>query len=147
MRWVGVSNVNPKNFELACSLVPVRTVQNALSPYYRGPIGSRRFRKSLVKKCEKRGIAFLAHSPMGGWLSKDLTDHPVLRNVARAHGASVHAVALAWVRAQGKNVIPLPGARSVEHALDSIRSVELELTRSELAAIDRAEFPRENQKS
>ena len=52
------------------------------------------------------------------------------------------SVVLAWVRAQGPNVIPIPGTRTLEHAWDSIKSESLELSDEDLAAIDAAEFSR-----
>jgi aryl-alcohol dehydrogenase-like predicted oxidoreductase len=54
----------------------------------------------------------------------------------------VHAVTIAWVRAQGKTVVPIPAARKTEHALDSARAAELVLTAAELQRIDATEFDR-----
>jgi aryl-alcohol dehydrogenase-like predicted oxidoreductase len=56
---------------------------------------------------------------------------------------SPHAVALAWIIAQGSTVIPIPASRRLSHALDSLSAANLELDRDELAAIDQASFSRE----
>jgi len=51
-------------------------------------------------------------------------------------------VVLAWVLAQSPAVIVIPSARTVEHALDSVRAADLTLSPDDLAAIDAAEFSR-----
>lgn len=136
VRWVGLSNVSVEEIRAAEELVPVATVQNRLSPFFREALET-----GVVKYCADKGIGFLAYSPVGGGrLNKKLPGHPALTPIAQRHGASPHAVVLAWVRAQAANVIVIPGARTVEHALDSVASAELELSAEELTAIDKAEF-------
>jgi aryl-alcohol dehydrogenase-like predicted oxidoreductase len=66
----------------------------------------------------------------------------VLQEIARARDASVHAVTIAWVRAQADTVVPIPAARTIEHAVDSARAAELELSEEELRRIDETEFDR-----
>jgi aryl-alcohol dehydrogenase-like predicted oxidoreductase len=138
IRWVGLSNVSAEEIRTAGSIVKIQTVQNRLNPFFREAI-----REGVARFCAQGGIGFLAYSPLGGGrLNKKLPDHPVLRSIAQRHGASPHAVTLAWVLAQSESVIPIPGARTVEHALDSLGSVDLRLSGDELAAIDAAEFSR-----
>jgi aryl-alcohol dehydrogenase-like predicted oxidoreductase len=138
IRWVGLSNVTVADIEEATRLVPVVTVQNRLNPFFREALTS-----GVVAECERRGIGFLAYSPVGGGrLNLKLPDLPVLGPIAGHHGVSPHAVVLAWVLAQGKTVIAIPSARSAAHARDSLTAAEVRLDPSELAAIDRAEFPR-----
>jgi aryl-alcohol dehydrogenase-like predicted oxidoreductase len=94
-----------------------------------------------VEHCAQRGIGFLAYSPVGGGrLNRKLPDHPTLQPIAEQHGVSPHAVVLAWVLAQGGTVLAIPGARTVEHALDSLTAADVELASEELAAIDGATF-------
>ncbi len=64
----------------------------------------------------------------------------MVAEIAGRRGVSAHAVVLAWVLGRSPNVIPIPGARTVEHARDSASSVELALDEDEVQAIDRAEF-------
>lgn len=136
IKWVGLSNVSVNEIEEAGAIAPVITVQNRLNPFFREALSD-----GVVEHCRERSIGFLAYSPVGGGrLNKRLPDHPVLQTIARAHGASAHAVVLAWVLAQGNNVIVIPGARSVEHALDSVSSAEIALSDAEIRAIDEAEF-------
>jgi diketogulonate reductase-like aldo/keto reductase len=112
-----------------------------LNPFVRDSIRAPFLRRSVVGHCQTHGIAFVAHSPMGSWWNVGLEAHPVLRPIAARRGLSAHAVALAWVLAQGQNVVPIPGARRVEHAVEAARAAEVELTPEELHAIDRAAFP------
>jgi aryl-alcohol dehydrogenase-like predicted oxidoreductase len=132
----GLSNVSIAQIDRAQQILPVVSVQNRLNPYFRESLG-------VATECGTRGIAFLAYSPVGwGRLAKKLPQFDVLQRIAKAHGCSVHAVVLAWVRTKGPTVIPIPGARMVEHALDSARSVKVALTPEEIAEIDTAEFSR-----
>jgi aryl-alcohol dehydrogenase-like predicted oxidoreductase len=132
VRWVGISNANVEQIELACSIVDVVAVQNQLSLEYRDPIGT-----GEVALCEQRGIAFLPWSPLGGIKSAAEApgSHDPVREAADAHGVSPQQVALAWLLSLSEVVIPIPGASRPESILDSVKAVELELSDEELAAI------------
>ena len=136
VRWIGLSNVSVNEIKRAESIVPIVTVQNRLSPFFREAL-----RTGVVEYCDQRGIGFLAYSPVGGGrLNKKLPTHPVVAEIAQRHGTSTHAVVLAWVLHQGENVIVIPGARTIEHTVDSASSASLEMSQDELATIDAAEF-------
>lgn len=138
VRWIGLSNVTVGDIEAASRIVPIVTVQNRLNPFFREACET-----GVVATCERQGIGFLAYSPLGGGrLNRKLPAHPTLQPIARRHTASPHAVVLAWVRAQGNTVIPVPGARTVEHALDSLSAVRIALAADEVAAIAGAVFSR-----
>jgi len=125
-----------EQIETARQIVDVTTVQNRLSPFFREAIDT-----GVVQHCADNGIGFLAYSPVGGGrLNKKLPGHPVLQSVARAHGISPHAAVMAWGLAQGPSVIPIPGARTVEHAMDSLTAAGIELSAADLEAIDSSEF-------
>jgi len=97
---------------------------------------------SVVDHCAANGIGVLAYSPVGGGrLNVRLSNHPVLLPIARRLGVSAHAVALAWVLAQGPTVIPIPGGRTEEHVQDAMGAGEVSLTPEDLQAIGRAAFP------
>ncbi len=160
IRWIGLSNVTLVELEAARAIVPIQTVQNSLSVFRRDPARSgiiaqleqngirgirqlRRlvmepFQSGVLAQCEHHGIGFLAYSPLGGGSNRRLADNPALQRIARDHGASVHAVALAWVLAQGTTVIPIPSARTIEHATDAISAGTLTLSPQEVAAITSA---------
>jgi aryl-alcohol dehydrogenase-like predicted oxidoreductase len=136
VRFVGLSNVSVEQIRQAQEIVPVLTVQNRLSPFFREALDT-----GVVKYCDDNEIGFLAYSPVGGGrLNKKLPGLAALAPVAENHGASHHAVVLAWVRQQGPSVIIIPGARTVEHTVDSAGSAAFDLSDNELRAIDVAEF-------
>jgi aryl-alcohol dehydrogenase-like predicted oxidoreductase len=138
IRWIGLSNVSVEEIQEAMNVVPVTTVQNRLNPFFREAL-----KEGVVKFCEREDIGFLAYSPVGGGrLNKKLPGHPALEPIAKRHGVSAHAIVIAWVLAKGETVIPIPAARSITHALDSIAAERIVLDPAELAAIDRAEFSR-----
>jgi aryl-alcohol dehydrogenase-like predicted oxidoreductase len=132
VRWIGISNANVEQIELACSIAEIVSVQNQLSLEYRSPIG-----KGEVAECERRGIAFLPWSPLGGIpnAADAAAQHHPVRAAAEAHGASPQQVALARLLSLSPCVIPIPGATRPESILDDVAAAELELTREELEAI------------
>lgn len=138
IQWVGLSNVSVEQVDEARRIAPVVSVQNRLNPFFREALET-----GVVRHCADLGIGFVAYSPVGGGrLNKKLPAHSVVASIAERLDASAHGVVLAWVLAQGPNVIPIPGARTVEHALDSVEAASLELTADDLAALDGAEFSR-----
>lgn len=144
IRWIGLSNVSVTLVEQARAVTEITSVQNRLSPFFRealapGPAAD----PGVVEYCGKRGIGFLAYSPLGGRrLSQTLSRDPVVSRIAARHHASPHAVVIAWVLAQGSTVIPIPGARTPEHILESLRALEIGLSAEELQEMDRAPFSR-----
>jgi len=115
--------------------------------------------------CEELGIAFVAYSPLGrGFLTgaigsiDDLApddvrrQHPrfqgenfrknlelvdAVRAMAREKGCTPAQLALAWVLAQGRHIVPIPGTRSVDRLAENVEAVEIELTRGDLDRLDR----------
>jgi aryl-alcohol dehydrogenase-like predicted oxidoreductase len=139
VRWVGLSNVSVEQIDEARAIVPIASVQNRLNPFFREALTD-----GVVAHCERTGLGFLAYSPVGGGrLNKKLPSHPVLAALSERHGASPHALVLAWVRHQGKTVIPIPSARTPEHVRDSVHAAAITLTDDEMGAIARAEFSRD----
>lgn len=139
VRFVGISNVSVAQIDEARAIAPVVSVQNRLNPFFREAVDT-----GVVAHCAKHDIGFLAYSPVGGGrLNKKLPRHPTAVALAERHGATAHQVVLAWVRTRGATVIPIPSARTVQHALDSIHAASLKLTADELGAIDRAAFSRD----
>ena len=132
VRWVGLSNASIEQIDEARSIVEIAAVQNQLSLEYRSPLDKRE-----VEHCERHGIAFLAWSPLGGIprAGDAAGSHEAVREAAEAHGVSPQQVALAWLLSLSPTVIPIPGASRPESIRDSVRAVELELTREELERI------------
>jgi aryl-alcohol dehydrogenase-like predicted oxidoreductase len=138
IRWVGLSNVSVAQIREAETIVPITTVQNRLNPFFREALS-----QGVVAHCTERGIGFLAYSPTGGGrLNRKLPAHPVLQPMAARLGTTPHALVLAWVLARSPAVMVIPSARTVEHALDSVSSADLQLSEADLEAITTAEFSR-----
>ena len=83
---------------------------------------------------------FRAHSPrfQGVNADRNLALVDALRTVAEARGVSVARIAIAWVAAQGADIIPLIGARRRDHLAEALGAREVGLTADDLAAIESA---------
>ncbi|MFF3764948.1 aldo/keto reductase [Streptomyces sp. NPDC001922] len=136
---------------------PVSSVEAELS------VWSPEALESLLPWCESRGIGFLAAMPLGnGFLTGTLTpgqgfepddvrarhprftadmmaaNQPIvagLRRVAQRHGATPAQVALAWVLAQGRHVVPVPGTKKERWAFENAGAAALRLSGEDLAEI------------
>ena len=86
---------------------------------------------------QKNNIPIVAYSPIGH--DRGLLKNPVLATIARRHDATPAQIALAWVLHQ-PGVIAIPKASNEEHVRANARSIEIELTKENLAALDQ-EFP------
>jgi aryl-alcohol dehydrogenase-like predicted oxidoreductase len=138
IRWVGLSNVTVGQIREAERVVPITTVQNRLSPFFREALMD-----GVLEYCSRQGIGFLAYSPTGGGrLNLTLPQHPVLQALSARLGASPHAIVIAWLLALGPNIIAIPSARTVEHAQDSATAAELDLSEADVQEINRAAFSR-----
>jgi aryl-alcohol dehydrogenase-like predicted oxidoreductase len=134
VRWVGVSNANVEQLEVALGIVELVSVQNQLALNFTSPIA-----KGEVVFATERGLAFFPWSPLGGIGRADGTAAvaPVAR-AAEAHGVSPQQVALAWLLALSPVVIPIPGSSRPETISDSVRAAELTLSGDEIQAISAA---------
>jgi aryl-alcohol dehydrogenase-like predicted oxidoreductase len=91
-------------------------------------------------KASVRAGDFRAHSPrfQGDNLDRNLALVDGLRALANSRGVSVAQIAIAWVAAQGNDIIPLIGARRRDRLAEALGAREVKLTPSELSAIERA---------
>jgi len=134
VRRVGLSNVNRTQLDEALELAPVAAVQIALNVY-----DDRAVRGGLVERCQQRGIAVIAHSPLGGpRRAGRLARHRTLAEVADARRATPAEVALAWLLALSPAVVAIPGAGRPETARSAARAAKLELEDEDRAALARA---------
>nr|WP_246577093.1 aldo/keto reductase [Actinospica durhamensis] len=83
---------------------------------------------------------FRTHAPrfQGENLTRNLELVEALRTVAEARGASVAQIAIAWVLAQGTDIVPLIGARRPDRLAEALGALEVELTAEDLAQIEKA---------
>lgn len=131
---VGLSNVTVRQIERAERIVPIVSVQNRCNPH-----DVRAFQDGVLAHCEARGIAFLPYSPVGGGRGvAKVSEDPALVRVAGARGVSPQQVALAWLLAKSKGIVPIPGASRPESARSSAAAMDLALSEAEIADLDRA---------
>ncbi|MBI1948668.1 MAG: aldo/keto reductase [Deltaproteobacteria bacterium] len=141
IRSFGVSNFDVDDLDELARLVPLeRCACNQVLLH----LEQRYAEGALLERCRRHGMALVAYSPLGqGQLVRPGRDatarRAVLEEVARAHGATPHAVALAFLlRMPG--VVVIPKASSVAHVDDNAMAAQLALTPGEITRID-AVFP------
>nr|WP_042420770.1 aldo/keto reductase [Streptacidiphilus anmyonensis] len=156
-RAIGLSEVSVEDIERARTVHPVASVQSELSLWTRDPLAE------VLPYCESHGIAFLPFSPLGrGFLAGRFAgaqDLPAddwrstlprfqaealaanqaivgtVRKVAERHGATPAQVALAWVVAQGRYVVPIPGTKTPKYLVDNAGAAALTLDAADLAEL------------
>ncbi len=122
IRLVGVSQVTIEQIERARRVVPIAAVQNHYS------LNERTY-DEVVDHCEREGIAFVPYFPLRG------SGGPNLTRVARAHGATEHQIALAWLVHRSPAMLPIPGTLSLPHLKDNLGALETELTDAEVESL------------
>jgi len=126
IRLVALSNVTQEHIERARRIVPIVSVQNRYS------FADREW-DYVVDYCERNGIAFIPWFPLGaGRVAGE-----VLNEVARAHQASPHQVALAWLLKRSSIMVPIPGTSSVKHLEENVAAASLQLTDEEYEKLKR----------
>lgn len=134
VKRIGLSNVNRRQLDEALELAPIAAVQVAL-----GPFDDRALRGGVIERCAERGIAVIAHSPLGGRRrARSLARNEPLATVARHLGVAAAEVALAWLIGLSPVVVAIPGARRPETAESAARAARLTLTRDDAAQLDRS---------
>jgi aryl-alcohol dehydrogenase-like predicted oxidoreductase len=134
VRRVGVANVKRQQLDEALELAPIAAVQVALSV-----VDDRALRGGVVERCAERGIALIAHSPLGGpRRAGALARRPELARVAEARDATPAEVALAWLLDVSPAVVAIPGARRPETARSAARAAQLRLQPRDRAVLRRA---------
>ncbi len=141
VRHVALSNVGVREIEAALPRTPIVAVQNL---YNVGGGGGRLAKMShavveapdeVLALCEKKGIAFLPFFPLAvGSLGKP---HAALDAVAKKHGATQAQIAIAWLLAKSKVMLPIPGTSSPEHLEENWAAQKIALSEDEVASIER----------
>jgi aryl-alcohol dehydrogenase-like predicted oxidoreductase len=129
---VGLSNVTVREIEKAATLVPIVSVQNRWNPGHRAPETD-----GVLAHCTRHGIAFLPYSPFGGASgAKTLASTGRLGDEAKKRGVSPHRLVIAWMLARSPAVVAIPGARRTESIVDCAGAADLELSTSDVAAVE-----------
>lgn len=155
---LGLSEVAPDTLRRAVATHPITALQSEWS------LWSRDIEDEVVSTARELCVGIVAYSPLGrGFLSGaitspydlapddfrrhqprfqgenfqrnvDLVDQ--VRELAEAKGCTASQLALAWVLAQGGDVVPIPGTKRVSYLEENVASTDVELTSEELAHLD-----------
>jgi aryl-alcohol dehydrogenase-like predicted oxidoreductase len=160
VRHLGLSECAPETLRRACAVHPIAAVQSEYS------LWEREVEEDILPLCRELGVGFVPYSPLGrGFLTGDIrsrADLPpddwrhndpryseenfganlkivdAIRAVADRHGVSLARIALAWLLAQGDDVVPIPGVKRRATLQDSAAASEVKLSDDDLAELDAA---------
>jgi aryl-alcohol dehydrogenase-like predicted oxidoreductase len=163
VRYIGLSEASPKTIRRAHATHPLAALQNEYSLWSREPEGE------VLQTCRALGIGFVPYSPLGrGLLSGAIGDESALppndrrrqnprfmrenlarnvaslaplKKIAQRLSATPAQVALAWVLAQGEDVVPIPGTKRRQYLEANAAAVDLPLTSADVSTLSR-DFPR-----
>lgn len=158
IRHIGLSEVSAQTLRRACKVHPITAVQTEYSLWTREPEGG------ILKACRELGVGFVPYSPLGrGFLTGKITnpslfaaddfrrnlprfqaetmrknqqllDH--LQQVAGRYDATLAQMALAWVMSKGEDIVPIPGARKINHLRDNAAAADIMLSPEDILTID-----------
>jgi len=158
IRFLGLSEAAPRTIRKAHATHPITAVQTELS------LWSRDAEAEVLATVRELGIGYVAYSPLGrGFLTGQIRspsdfaeddfrrNHPrfqgenfernieLVREVgklAEEKGCTTAQLALAWVLAQGEDIVPIPGTKHVRYLDDNIGALEVALSRADLDRLD-----------
>jgi aryl-alcohol dehydrogenase-like predicted oxidoreductase len=163
VRHLGISEASSATLERAHAVHPISALQTEYSLWTRDP------EDDVLATCRRLGVGFVAYSPIGrGFLTSEasqlgkaekdyrasqprftgdalasnlqLVDR--LAEIARLKGVTVAQLAIAWVMAQGEDIVPIPGTKRRRWLEENIAAADIELSATELDAMVAA-VPRE----
>ncbi len=162
-RQIGLSEVTADEIRRAQAIHPVASVQSELSLWTRDVLAD------VLPYCREQCVAFLPFSPLGrGFLAgrfsspEDLPREDFrrglprfqqdalranlaiverVRDVARRNEATPAQVALAWVLAQGRHVVPIPGTKTPRYLADNAGAADVTLSAADLGELDAMPAP------
>lgn len=158
VRYLGLSEASPQTLRRACAVHPITALQTEYSLWSRDP------EDEILATCRELGIGFVPYSPLGrGFLTgqikrfEDLAEDDYRRfsprfqgenfqrnlelvkqieEMAAEKGCRPSQLALAWVLAQGEDIVPIPGTKRIPYLEENIGALEVKLTADDLARID-----------
>jgi len=132
-RW-GVSNFDVNDMK---ELWSIENGTNCAANQVLYNLQNREIEFDLLSWTRKNRIPIMAYSPVGH--GRGLLKHATLERIAKRHDATTSQIALAWVLRQ-PGVIAIPKASNQKHLRDNARSIDVKLTKEDLANLDQ-EFP------
>ena len=158
VRFLGLSEANAENIRRAHAVHPITALQSEYSLWTRDP------EEEILPVCRELGIGFVPYSPLGrGFLTgkiqtpADLPEDDYrkttprfqgenfqrnldlvkrVEEIARAKRCTPAQLALAWVLAQGQDIVPIPGTKRRKYLQENIGALDVDLTREGLQRID-----------
>ena len=155
--YLGLSEAAPATLRRAVAVHPIAALQTEYSLWSRDPEGG------LLATCRELGIGFVAYSPLGrGFLTgrfrsiddlepddwrrqnprfqgdnfqKNLDVVAQVQTLAREQGCTPAQLALAWLLAQGEDIVPIPGSTSAARVEENAGAAALTLTAEDLASL------------
>jgi aryl-alcohol dehydrogenase-like predicted oxidoreductase len=126
IRHIGLSNVTESQLDQAMQLTAIASVQNRYNPVDRSS-------EAMLDRCETESIAFVPWAPVD---SGSIGQDAAVGRVAKAHDATPHQVALAWLLARSPAMLPIPGTGSVAHLEENMAAASLQLSPEEIATLN-----------
>ena len=158
VRYLGLSEAGPETIRRAAREHPISALQTEYSLWSRDP------EDEILAVCRELGIGFVAYSPLGrGFLTgrfRSIDDLPEddyrrmsprfqgenfrrnldlverVEEIAREKGCTPAQLALAWVMAQGEDIVPIPGTKRRKYLEENAAAIGVELGADDLARID-----------
>lgn len=158
VRFLGLSEAGAETLRRACSVHPISALQTEYSLWSREP------EDGILQTCRELGVGFVAYSPLGrGFLAgkikrfEDLAPDDYRRNSPRFQAANFprnlelvrrieematekpctpSQLALAWVLAQGDDIVPIPGTKRLRYLEENLGALQVKLTRADLERIN-----------
>jgi len=162
VRYLGMSEAAPATIRRAHAVHPITALQTEYSLWSREPEGE------LLDTVRELGIGFVAYSPLGrGFLTGNYTDpnaladddwrrsHPrftgdnleankaiaeTVREISTEVGCTSAQLAIAWVLAQGNDIVPIPGTKRAKYLDENLAAADIVLSDETLTRLDEA-FP------
>ncbi|MGW7255061.1 aldo/keto reductase [Streptomyces sp. NPDC054834] len=163
VRYIGLSEAGPETLRRANAVHPITAVQTEYSLWTRDP------EAEVLPTCRELGIGFVPYSPLGrGFLAGRFSSPDELdkedwrrsgprftgdnlevnqrlaekvKEIAAEKSVTPAQLAIAWVLAQGEDLVPIPGTKRRGYLEQNAAAIDVELTKEDLARID-AELPK-----
>ncbi len=162
IRYIGLSEASAQTLRRAMKVHPITALQTEYSLWTRDP------EDDILATCRELNIGFVAYSPLGrGFLTgqfkrfedfapddyrrssprfqgENFDKNPDLvkkvEEIAKEKGCTPSQLALAWVLAQGEDIVPIPGTKRRKYLEDNLGAVNVQLNQEDLHRIDEV-FP------
>lgn len=157
VRYLGLSETSAETLRRAFAVHPIAALQSEYSLWTRDP------EDTILPVCRELGIGFVAYSPLGrGFLTGKLTEQSLdegdyrrytprfqgenfsrnrelvrrVEEVAKEKNCKPGQLALAWVLAQGDDIVPIPGTKRRAYLEENVAALNVKLTPEDLARLD-----------